>query len=207
MKTSPSPGGRSSSPTRAARCATRKQPTPRAQPLSAWNAAFTPPDSTLPSAPTDVTATLPLQHSRLSRLVIREVYYGGCKGADGKSYIKDSYIILHNNSEEVVSLDSLCLGTIAPVTSAKPSPWMLYTDMKRLPVNMMGWQFVAEDKERLVLPPGGSVTVAMHAVNHRGEECRDGASRRVGPDAVSDDSCRVGARLRGVCGLGGTAHE
>lgn len=122
-----------------------------------------------PATSTEVTATLPLEQSRLSRLVIREVYYGGCRRADGKSYIKDSYIILHNNSEEAVSLDSLCLGTVAPVTSAKPSPWMLYTDMKRLPVNMMGWQFVAEDKERLMLPPGGSVTVAMHAVNHRGE--------------------------------------
>lgn len=106
---------------------------------------------------------LPLSCAKSSALVIKEIYYGGCKG---ENYIKDQYVTLYNNSEETIYLDSLCVGMVAPSSDAE-STWMKYTDMKRVPVMNMAWQFPGNGKDYPLLP-GAETTIATNAVDHTG---------------------------------------
>lgn len=109
---------------------------------------------------------LPLSCAKSSALVIKEIYYGGCKGGKGENYIKDQYVTLYNNSEETIYLDSLCVGMVAPSSDAE-STWMKYTDMKRVPVMNMAWQFPGNGKDYPLLP-GAETTIATNAVDHTG---------------------------------------
>ena len=49
------------------------------------------------------------------------------------------------------------------------SPWVKYTDMKRIPVADMTWQFPGSGKEYPLLP-GAETTIATNAVDHTGGE-------------------------------------
>lgn len=100
-------------------------------------------------------------------LVIKEIYYGGCVGRLGNGYLADQYITLYNNSDETIYLDGLCVAVIDPLGCIE-SPWMKYTDMKRIPVNDLTWQFPGSGKEYPLLP-GSETTIATNAVNHKAE--------------------------------------
>ena len=52
---------------------------------------------------------LQLARSKINALVIKEIYYVGCKGELGADYQADQYVTLYNNSDETVYLDGLCL--------------------------------------------------------------------------------------------------
>ena len=73
------------------------------------------------SAKDGETYTINLTHAKLQQLIIKEVYYASCKKDDGKNYGKDAYMSIYNNSDEIAYLDSLCIGTVNPVTSNSPS--------------------------------------------------------------------------------------
>lgn len=111
---------------------------------------------------------LQLNRSETNALVIKEIYYTGCVGRLGEEYQSDQYVTLYNNSEETIYLDSLCIAIVDPVGSAE-SAWMKYTDMKRIPVNDLAWQFPGTGKDN-PLAPGTETTVATNAVNHTGGE-------------------------------------
>ena len=65
-----------------------------------------------------------LSRLRLSDIVIKEIYCGGClKYPQEGTYQSDSYIILHNNSASTVHLDGLCFGTLDPYNSNSVSVW------------------------------------------------------------------------------------
>lgn len=109
-----------------------------------------------------------LSQSSTNALVIKEIYYGGCLGKLGEEYIADQYVTLYNNSEKTIHLDGLCFGVVDPASRLK-SPWMQYTDMNRIPVNDVTWQFPGSGKEYPLLP-GTETTIATNAVDHtRGE--------------------------------------
>lgn len=112
---------------------------------------------------------LPLNRSETGALVIKEVYYAGCVGRLGEDYQADQYITLYNNSEETVYLDGLCIAVVDPANGE--SPWMKYTDMKRVPVNDLTWQFPGTGND-YPLAPGAGTTIAANAVNHTGGEYR-----------------------------------
>lgn len=60
----------------------------------------------------DSEITLPLERSEGGSIVIKEIYVGGCSMAPKEgTYQTDKYVILHNNIDETVYLDSLCFGT------------------------------------------------------------------------------------------------
>lgn len=111
---------------------------------------------------------LPLLLAKTSALVIKEIYFGGCKGQNNKDYQADQYVILYNNSDQIVYLDGLCLGIVDPGYNQE-SPWMNYTDMERIPVNDLTWQFPGSGKE-YPLAPGEETTIATNAVDHTGGE-------------------------------------
>lgn len=111
---------------------------------------------------------LPLSQAKINALVIKEIYFGGCKGLNDKEYQADQYVTLYNNSDQIIYLDGLCVGIVDPGNNLE-SPWMNYTDMKRIPVNDLTWQFPGKGKE-YPLAPGEETTVATNAVDHTGGE-------------------------------------
>lgn len=111
---------------------------------------------------------LKLSRSEANALVIKEIYYGGCIGKMSEGYQADQYVTLYNNSEETLYLDGLCIGVVDPPTSLE-SPWMRYTDMSKIPVNDLTWQFPGTGKD-YPLAPGAETTIATNAVNHTGGE-------------------------------------
>lgn len=114
------------------------------------------------------TAKVQLSRSRSNALIIKEIYYGGCIGRKGEEYQSDQYLILHNNSEETLYLDSLCVAIVDPASSLQ-SPWIKYTDMKRIPINDVTWQFPGTGTE-YPLHPGEEISIATNAVDHTGGE-------------------------------------
>lgn len=117
---------------------------------------------------TSETVELGLSRSEANALVIKEIYYGGCTGSMGEGYQADQYVTLYNNSEETLYLDGLCIGVVDPPTGLE-SPWMKYTDMSKIPVNDLTWQFPGTGKD-YPLAPGAETTIATNAVNHTGGE-------------------------------------
>lgn len=126
----------------------------------------------------EVQLKMPLTHSFLGPIVIKEIYCGGCKqfsesGEYLGDYQSDKYAILHNNSSTVQYLDSLCIATLAPYNSASNPP---LKDVKTVkgekymdvyaPVIQALWQFGGDGKT-FPLDPGEDVIVAFNgAVDH-----------------------------------------
>jgi hypothetical protein len=125
-----------------------------------------------PKDPALINTNLSLNVSKAGQIVIKEFYYGGCFDvATNKSYSKDQYFILYNNTGETAYLDSLCVGIIDPYnapTSGKTSQWVKKgsTEIRdSLPATGMGWMFPGTGKDN-PLPPGGQIVVSLNAINH-----------------------------------------
>lgn len=114
------------------------------------------------------TVELQLVRSETNALVIKEIYYGGCIGKLDEEYQADQYVTLYNNSNETLYLDGLCIAVVDPAT-ASSSPWMKYTDMERIPVNDVAWQFPGTGKD-YPLVSGAETTIATNAIDHTGGE-------------------------------------
>lgn len=113
------------------------------------------------------TYTINLSHAKLQQLIIKEIYYAGCKKDDGNDYKNDAYMSIYNNSDEVAYLDSLCIGTANPVTSNKPSNFTKKDGSlwDEIPIFMMAWQFPGTGKD-YPLQPGEETIIAINAINH-----------------------------------------
>ena len=86
------------------------------------------------------SVSVPLKYSKAGTLVIREIYCGGCKKLpEVGDYQADKYIILHNNDDRTIFLDSLCFGTLAPYNSNSSNPWGQIMDFA--PIIQALWQF------------------------------------------------------------------
>ncbi len=117
---------------------------------------------------TPKSVELQLSRSETNAIVIKEIYYGGCIGKMGEEYQADQYVTLYNNSSETVYLDKLCVAVVDPANAIE-SPWMKYTDMSRIPINDLTWQFPGTGND-YPLAPGKETTIATNAVNHTGGE-------------------------------------
>ena len=63
-------------------------------------------------------AFITMKRAVISRLVIKELYCGGCMADDGITpFFYDKYVILYNNSTEATSYDNLCFGIAAPANA------------------------------------------------------------------------------------------
>lgn len=111
---------------------------------------------------------LPLVQAQTSALIIKEIYFGGCEGVHNKGYQADQYVTLYNNSDQTIYLDGLCVGVVDPANNTL-SPWMKHTDMKRIPINDLTWQFPGTGHEYPLLPRT-ETTIATNAVDHTGSE-------------------------------------
>ena len=64
------------------------------------------------------TASIIMKRALVSRLVIKELYCGGCMADDGTTTFQyDKCVILYNNSAETASFDNLCFGMAAPANA------------------------------------------------------------------------------------------
>ena len=63
-------------------------------------------------------AQMTMKRATISRLVIKELYCGGCMADDGVTAFQyDKCVILYNNSGETASFDNLCFGMGAPANA------------------------------------------------------------------------------------------
>ncbi len=64
------------------------------------------------------SASIPMKRAVISRLVIKELYCGGCMPDEGNSaFYYDKCVILYNNSAETINYDNLCFGMAAPANA------------------------------------------------------------------------------------------
>lgn len=120
------------------------------------------------TADTHISDTL--AHSIAGRLIIKEIYCGGCmKTPEQGTYQADKYLIIHNNYHEVQYLDGVCLGTLAPYNSnssnpfLKPNPETGVAELPSyLPVIQAVWQF-GGDGATFPLQPGEDAVVSLGA--------------------------------------------
>lgn len=122
----------------------------------------------------ETTSNIKLTRSRTNALVIKEIYFGGCIGTEGKGYQADQYVTLYNNSGETIYLDGLCVAVVDPASNLE-SPWMRHSDMARIPVNDITWQFPGDGKQ-YPLAPRTVTTIATNAVDHTGGDYQHGNS-------------------------------
>ncbi len=98
-------------------------------------------------------------------ILIKEIYCGGCmKLPEEGTYQSDAYIILHNNTDHTVWLDSLCFGTLDPYNSNSAAVWD--EDIEFSPVIQAVWQFPG-DGTSYPLEKGEDAVVAIYgAIDH-----------------------------------------
>ena len=111
-----------------------------------------------------------MKRAVISRLVIKELYCGGCMADDGITpFYYDKCVILYNNSAEVASYDNLCFGIAAPANAQAtnnnytPEGRLNYEGEGFTPVWNGIWYFPAT----LTIEPYSQVVVNIHgAINN-----------------------------------------
>ncbi len=113
----------------------------------------------------EVSVELSLKASRSGDILIKEIYCGGCmKLPQEGTYQSDSYVILHNNADHTVYLDSLCFGTLAPYNSNSAAVWDEEIDFS--PVIQAVWQFPGDGKSFPLEKGQDAILAIMGAIDH-----------------------------------------
>ena len=122
----------------------------------------------------DREISLMLVKVKTGDIVIKEIYCGGCKKLPQEGeYQSDKYIILHNNSDKVMHLDSLCFGMISPPNATAANPWIkkdpatgsnIYPEF--VPVFEAVWQFGGSGNDFPLKPGEDAVIAICGAIDH-----------------------------------------
>ncbi|MDR1227345.1 MAG: DUF4876 domain-containing protein [Prevotellaceae bacterium] len=128
------------------------------------------------SAPVPLTLTLqavpkPAEGdvSPHGKLIIKELYIGGCQKNDGSgAFIMDPYIVIYNNSTQPATINNLAVGGLFP-SNAHGSNYfysngqLTYANEGWLPAHFGVWQIHQND----TLLPGEQIVVAINgAIDH-----------------------------------------
>lgn len=125
----------------------------------------------------DLSLNIQMQYSKAGKLVIKEIYNGGCmKLPQEGTYQGDKYFIIHNNADEVQYLDEVCFGMLSPYNSTSSNPWVskdpvtgesVFPDF--LPILQSIWQFPGSGTD-FPLQPGEDAVVCINgAIDHSAE--------------------------------------
>jgi len=109
-----------------------------------------------------------LEHSKTGRIVVKEIYCGGCmKTPEQGNYQFDKYIIIHNNFHEVQYIDSLCFGTLYPWNATGSNPFLQGNKLPDyLPLGETVWQIGGNGKS-FPLEPGADAVICLNgAIDH-----------------------------------------
>ncbi len=116
-----------------------------------------------------VSATVEMQASNSSQIIIKELYIGGCMDNDGaKAYQRDPYVILYNNSGEVASAENLCLGMCLPFNAHASNKnvtdgVLSYENEGFIPAGYGIWYFPST----VTIEPYSEIVVALNgAIDH-----------------------------------------
>ena len=104
------------------------------------------------------------------KLIIKELYVGGCQPNSGTAtFSRDAYLIIYNNSSQPAAIDNLAVGTCFPHNAHQASSpfWIngawIYADEPWMPSVYGAWQITNKD----TLQPGEQrVIVVYQAINH-----------------------------------------
>ena len=114
-----------------------------------------------------VKLELPVFLSISGKIVIKEIYCGGCPQAPHDGNLQnDQYVILHNNDSRTQYLDGLYFGIVAPSTSAGTNNWVKTDKDGQLrfqefaPIYECVWQFQGTGTD-FPLAPGEDAVIAI----------------------------------------------
>ncbi len=114
--------------------------------------------------------SMAIQYSYSGRLVIKELYAGGCMADNGvDKYQYDKCVILYNNGSTQLSLDNLCFGMVAPANAQSNN--QNYTAEGKLNYEDEGfipaWNGIWYFPQTLTIKPYKQVVVNIHgAINN-----------------------------------------
>ena len=117
----------------------------------------------------DTPVELQLTEAVSGQIIIKELYIGGCPKDDGSGYYgNDQYVILYNNSDEAVTLDNICFGTVSPYNSNSSGD---YTVDGALSYLNEGWvpaiSAIPHTKSAVTIEPGEEMVIALcGAIDH-----------------------------------------
>ncbi|MCX6328123.1 MAG: DUF4876 domain-containing protein [Bacteroidia bacterium] len=100
-------------------------------------------------------------------LVFKEVYYSGSKTPAGTNYYSDQFHEIYNNSDQVIYLDGLCIGTLEPMGTTA-SAWVKSDGTPRdsLPITYHTWMWPGTGTTN-PLAPRTSVVLAQDGIDHK----------------------------------------
>lgn len=106
-----------------------------------------------------------MKTARVSQIIIKELYNGGCRADDGVTQFQyDKCIILYNNSDQKASLSNLCIGEATP--SNAQSQNYNYGDDGKLTYEKEGfiplWNGIWYFPSTLELEPYTQVVINVH---------------------------------------------
>ena len=109
--------------------------------------------------------SIDLLTARMSQLVIKELYVGGCMKDDGTTHFQyDKCLIIYNNSAQPASVSNLCIAAVTPANAQANNK--NYDDAGRLVYESEGfipvWNGVWYFPETLSLTPYQQVVVNIH---------------------------------------------
>jgi hypothetical protein len=119
------------------------------------------------------SASIILVASEAGSLVFKEVYYNMVKPNGIMPYMRDQFIEIYNNSDEVLYLDNCIIGILEGSQGMLPTSWMENGEIMK--EYALGYYTVAwiskEGSKGTTYPvqPGQSIVVASQAQNHIAE--------------------------------------
>lgn len=105
--------------------------------------------------------------SRSGALVFKEIFYCGSRTPAGKTYFRDQFYEIYNNSETVQNVRGLALGYLNPTKASATLPIWPGEEADQYVYAQHIWQ--VPDTEDFLLNPGESIIIAQMADNHQKE--------------------------------------
>lgn len=126
-----------------------------------------------------VNCLISVTATKAAALLAKEIYYNSCKDNNNANYMKDFFLEVYNNSDQVAYADGLCLAmTLSPNTYEFTYGAGAYTDKeghvydvgikddsKYVFVGMTVWQIPGNGTD-YPLKPGESIVIAGYANDH-----------------------------------------
>lgn len=126
-----------------------------------------------------VNCLISVTATKAAALIAKEVYYNSCKDNNNANYMKDFFLEVYNNSDQVAYADGLCLAmTLSPNTYEWKYEAGAYTDKdgktydvgikdddKYVFVGMTVWQIPGNGTD-YPIQPGESFVIAGYATDH-----------------------------------------
>ncbi len=115
---------------------------------------------------------LPLTASKSSRLIIKELYSGGCMDNAGtKAYLFDKYIVVYNNSDTEVDAGKMCVAMAQLTSTAASNKYTVtngvteYAAAGWTPASYSIWWF--QDGTQVKIAPYSQIVIAIcGAIDH-----------------------------------------